>query len=173
MGSLADLLAKRRGVRNPQDQPPLTEKQVLAWADAHFKRTGRWPQRHNGAIAGSDGEIWQNVHQALVKGLRGFPGGSSLAQLLAEHRNARNLSRLPRLTVRQILAWADAHFARHRQWPKCRCLEQTIEDAPGELWFNIDQALRKGMRGLSDGSSLARLLARHRGVQYPKATRRS
>lgn len=173
VGSLADLLAKRRGVRNQQDLPPLTEKQVLAWADAYFEKTGQWPQRQNGEIPGSHGETWQNVDQAIVKGLRGFSGGSSLAQLLAERRNARNLSQLSRLTVRQILVWADAHFGRYDQWPKCRCLEQTIEDSSGERWFNIDQALRKGLRGLPNGSSLARLLAHHRGVQYPKATRRS
>jgi hypothetical protein len=161
MGSLAELLAIGREVMGE------------LWADAYFERTGQWPQRHNGEIPGSHGETWQNVDQAIVKGLRGFSGGSSLAQLLAERRNARNLSQLPRLTIRQILVWADAHFERYGQWPQCRCMEQMIEDSSGEQWFNIDQALRKGLRGLPGDSSLTRLLAQHRGVQYPKATRRS
>jgi len=173
VGSLAHLLVKHRGVRNVQSLPPLTEKQVLAWGDAYFKRTGHWPQRNNGEIPGSHGETWQNVDQALVKGLRGFSGGSSLVRLLAEHRNVRNLSELRHLTLRQILVWADAHFERYGHWPKCRCSEQTIKDSPGEQWFNVDQALRKGLRGLPGGSSLSRLLARHRGVRYPQSSSHS
>jgi hypothetical protein len=173
MGSLAHLLAKRRGVRNVQDLSLLTEKQVLAWADAYFKANGHWPQRSDGEIPGSQGETWHNVNQALVKGLRGFSGGSSLATLLTQHRKVRNTSRLPHLTLRQILLWADGHFERYGQWPKCRCREQTIEDSPGEQWFNIDQALRKGLRGLPGGSSLARLLAHRRAVPLPKVAKRA
>ena len=41
--SLPRLLAEQRGVRNVHGLPPLTEEQVLAWADAHHARTGRWP----------------------------------------------------------------------------------------------------------------------------------
>ena len=33
--SLAQLLAEQRGVRNVRQLPPLTEKQILEWADAH------------------------------------------------------------------------------------------------------------------------------------------
>jgi hypothetical protein len=29
----------------------LTESQVLAWADAHHGRTGRWPRQRSGAVA--------------------------------------------------------------------------------------------------------------------------
>jgi hypothetical protein len=42
--SLAQLLAQRRGVRNPADPPPLTTAQILAWADAH-KRMAKCPLR--------------------------------------------------------------------------------------------------------------------------------
>src|SRR5205823_3864337 len=41
--SLALLLAEHRGVRNFWSRPDLTIEQILAWADAHHQRTGRWP----------------------------------------------------------------------------------------------------------------------------------
>ncbi len=81
----------------------------------------------------------------------------------------RNVGRLPPLTEVQILAWADAHFAARDEWPTCRCPEQAIPGAHGERWFNVDQALRKGLRGLPGGSSLPKLLAEHRGVPNLKA----
>jgi hypothetical protein len=46
---------------------------------------------------------------ALRLGLRGLPGGSSLARLLDEQRRVRNVKNLPPLTEEQILAWADEH----------------------------------------------------------------
>ena len=48
---------------------------------------------------------------ALRKGVRGLPGGSSLAQLLRQRRRGQNASDLPPLTEDQILTWADAHRA--------------------------------------------------------------
>jgi hypothetical protein len=44
------------------------------------------------------------------------------------------------------------------RWPRCRGDGQ-ISGALAETWYNVDQALRVGLRGLSKGSSLARLLA--------------
>ncbi len=41
--SLPCLLAERRGVRNQGNLPQLTETQILAWADEHYRRTQRWP----------------------------------------------------------------------------------------------------------------------------------
>ena len=115
-------------------------------------------------IPGSGGETWGNVIQAVAKGLRGFPGGESLFDLLARHRGMRNVGHLPPLTARQILAWAETHHTAHSKWPTCRCQQQAIPDTGGERWFNIDQALRTGLRGLPGGSSLPKLLAKYRGV---------
>jgi hypothetical protein len=165
--SLARVLEEHRGVRNIANLPRLKVKDILRWADAYHERAGRWPRNENWfeSIPGSGGETWLSVHQALAKGLRGFPGGSSLTQLLTEHRGVRNVGKLPRLTAQQIVTWADAYHARTGQWPTCRCSPQLIEGSSGEKWFNVDQALRKGLRGLKRNSSLARLLARHRGVR--------
>jgi hypothetical protein len=123
------------------------------------------------ALAGGDlglrrGDVG-NVIQAIARGLRGFPGGTTL---FAEPRGARNVGRLPSLTERQILTWADDFFAAHGEWPTCRCPVQAIPGTPGERWFNVDQALRKGLRGLRGGSSLLKLLADHRRVPNRKAT---
>lgn len=170
--SLPRVLAEHRGVRNPQDLPPLSVGQVLAWADAFFQKTGEWPkQKHwREPIPDSGGETWGNVIQAVAVGLRGFNGDGTLFDLLAKHRGVRNVGNLPPLTEKQILAWADSYFAAHGEWPTCRCPEQTIPDTGGERWFNLDQVLRKGLRGLPGGSSLPKLLAKYRAVPNLKAS---
>lgn len=162
--SLARLLTHYRGVRNRKALPPYTEPQILAWADAHHRRTGRWPTAHEGPIEDAPGETWTAVGVALVKGLRGLPGGSSLAQLLAEHRARRNRRRIPLLSEDQILAWADAHRERTGEWPVID--GGPIEDAPGETWCGINHALNRGTRGLPGGTSLTRLLAARRGARH-------
>ena len=80
--SLAQLLAKHRGVRNKADLPRLTERAILAWARAYHKRTGRWPTDISGPVQAAPGETWKAVNLALFQGLRGLTGGSSLYQLL-------------------------------------------------------------------------------------------
>lgn len=168
--SLPQVQAEHRGVRNFADLPTLSVKQLLTWADAFHERTGEWPKQKHWpeAIPDSDGETWGNVIQAVAKGLRGFPGRETLFDLLAKHRRVRNVGHLPPLTERQILTWADAHRATHGEWPTCRCAEQIIPGTGGERWFNIDQVLRKGLRGLAGGSSLSKLLAKHRNVPNVK-----
>jgi hypothetical protein len=72
------------------------------------------------------------------------------------------------LTVSAILAWADAWRKRRRTWPKRH--HGPIPEAPlGTTWRQVDNALRHGHRGLPGRSSLARLLAAHRGVRNKQA----
>lgn len=160
--SLARLLAKHRGVRNPRGLPDLTERQILAWADRHRRRTGSWPrERGSGAIPEAPGETWRNVSEALRSGGRGLPGGSSLPRLLRKHRGVRNRGRLPRLTVRQILRWADAHRRRTGRWPTSQ--SGRILGTDGETWRGINNTLEREARGLRGRTTLADLLAKHRG----------
>jgi len=63
----------------------LTVEQILAWADAHHKRTRKWPSVNSGAVDDAPGETWVAINQALYKGGRGLPKGSSLSKLLVEH----------------------------------------------------------------------------------------
>ncbi len=161
--SLAQLLDERRGVRNKQNLTPLTEEQILQWLDSHKLRTGRWPTKQSGPISDAPGETWANVNAALVQGLRTLPGGSSLARLLAENRNARNTHTITQLTVDQILNWADEHHRRTGTWPKAA--SGIIPEVPGESWSNINAALVQGRRNLPGDSSLAQLLAENRSVR--------
>jgi hypothetical protein len=66
-------------------QPPPTVEQILAWADAHRGRTGKWPNANSGPVADAPGEDWGDIDIALYAGHRRLPGGSSLFQLLAAH----------------------------------------------------------------------------------------
>ncbi|MGO8744510.1 MAG: hypothetical protein ACLQNE_00840 [Thermoguttaceae bacterium] len=158
--SLPRLLVESRGVRSRCALPTLKHRQILDWADAHHKRTGKWPIAESGPVEGSMGETWKGIDHALRHGFRGIPGGTSLARLLHEYRGVPNKRDLPRLSVRQILAWADAHRQQTGEWP--HCTSGPIEGSSGETWGQLDQALAHGYRGLRGGSSLAKLLAKHR-----------
>jgi hypothetical protein len=160
--SLARLLAKHRGRQNRKALPTYTIRQILPWADAHKARTGRWPTKTSGQIPEAPGESWRAVEAALRGGIRGLRGGSSLAKLLAAKRGKRNRLSASRLTVRQILHWADTHHWQTGNWPTGD--SGAIQSSPGETWAAIDSALRRGKRGLRR-SSLAQLLARHRMVR--------
>ncbi len=164
--SLANILATHRNKRHPLQVPRLTFKQVLSWADDHHRRTGRYPLLTSGAVRGCSGTTWRNIQNALVVGYRGLRGNSSLAQLLEEHRGVRNIQRLPRLTIKQILKWADAHHKRTRRWPLA--LSGPIPRSGGETWTGIQVALSLSGRGLRSGNSIAKILDRHRGVRNNK-----
>jgi len=161
--SLAQLLADRRGYRNLKGLPRFRESTILAWADAYFARNQKWPTTKSGPIPQAPGETWTSVDSALWKGLRGLPGRSSLAQLLAERRGVRHTKRLPPFNVKTILAWADDYYRSHKKWPTH--LSGSIAQAPGETWGAVHSALQQGRRGLPNGSSLSRVLERYRGVR--------
>jgi hypothetical protein len=158
--SLARLLVEHRGRAALNGPPELTVAQILAWADAFHAAHGHWPKESSGAVADAPSESWGAISLALLNGMRGLAGGSSLARLLAERRGARNKQALPHLTIDQILAWADAHHAATGQWPSQN--SGPVQDAPGETWAAINSGLITGLRGLPGGTSLARLLDEHR-----------
>lgn len=161
--TLARLLAKHRGVRNPMGLPALTEDQIVEWADAHHSATGTWPLRTSGPIRATRGETWLGISQALVAGRRGLAGGSSLSRLLADRRGVRNIMALPLLKTEQVLVWADEHHRQTGRWPTQ--YSGPVIGAPGEVWGNVNAALTVGRRGLPGRSSLAKLLAEHRGAR--------
>src|SRR5205085_3010793 len=115
------------------------------------QHTGQWPRADSGVIAEADFDTWSAVNQALRVGVRGLPGGSSLARLLEEQRGVRNRKHLAPLTVRRILQWAEAHYRRSGRWPNSQ--SGSIPEAPGETWRRVDGALRNGARGHRGGSS--------------------
>ena len=62
--------------------------------------------------------------------------------------------------ISTVLPGVDLHHARTGTWPKQN--SGCVEDAQGEKWANLENALRIGLRGLSGGSSLASLINEHR-----------
>jgi hypothetical protein len=143
----------------PARKPHLTEALILGWADAHRARTGRWPDVRSGPVKGVPGQTWPALNQALARGGRGLPGGSSLARLLEERRGRRNRARAPRLTEGQVLRWADRHRARAGRWPTAS--SGPVAEAPGETWSAVASALYAGRRGLPGGETPGPFLRRH------------
>jgi hypothetical protein len=140
-------------------RPRLTYAQILEWADEYRRRTGRWPTQRAGRVPGG-GLTWAALTQALREGLRGLPGGDSLAGLLARERGAQPASgRYHResLTEEDILSWAEHHRALTGRWPSAA--SGVVAAAQEETWGALNQALIWGRRGLPGGTSLSRLLA--------------
>jgi phage-related protein len=161
--SLAKFLARHRGVRNKAGLPPLSVEQIKTWAEAHKTRTGRWPTVHSGRIQDAPGESWAAVHGALDSGLRGLPGGDSLARLLARECGRRNLADVPRLTLAGIRRWVLLHHELTGGWPTAQ--SGPIMGVPGETWAAVTNALQKGRRGLRAGATtLAQIVRRCREV---------
>ena len=142
-------------------KPPLTIDKILAWADAHHKRTGCWPTSRSGSIHGTRDENWNAVNHALCAGYRGLSRGLSLCKLLLKHRGKSAKPQRPVLTIDQILAWADAHHKRTGCWPTSR--SGSIHGTRDENWNAVDDALGAGHRGLPRGLLLRKLLLKHRG----------
>ena len=68
--SLARLLWRARGVRNPADPPPLADQQILSWADAHHERHNEWPTADVGRVIGDAEENWNAIDTSLRAGIR-------------------------------------------------------------------------------------------------------
>jgi hypothetical protein len=147
----------------PTRKPPLDIDVILSWADHHYSVTGKFPGAESGAVQADPSEDWGAINQALIAGVRGLPGGDTLARLLHRERGRRHPQLLPRLTEDCILTWAQAHCALTGTWPNQSA--GPVHGVPGEVWGNIEQALKRGHRGLPGGDSLARLLARRLGVR--------
>ena len=101
-------------------RPPLTVGQILAWADAHLARTGRWPAAASGPVEGAPGEAWGNIDNALRRGGRGLPGGDRLAGLLDRHRGRR----------RGRFSWAPAEDELVRALPPAEAAARTGRTLP-------------------------------------------
>jgi hypothetical protein len=117
-------------------QPPLTEAQVLAWADAHRGRTGLWPHAKSGPIPEAPGLTWAAVNMALHGGYRGLAGGDSLSRLLGRHRAAAS--------SRSWTPWTPAEDELVRTLPPAEVARRTGR-TPGAVYQ------RRRILGVSDG----------------------
>ncbi len=163
--SLVRLLAEHRGRPMGNRLPPLTVEQILAWADDHHEAQGCWPAPSWSRVAGAPTNIWNNINTKLSVGGRGLPGGTTLVRLLAQYRGRplRIGQKRPELTIALILRWADGYHKAHGRWPKQGA--GLVTGTSSDTWDNISKKVAEGGRGLPGGSTLARLLAEHRGVR--------
>ena len=138
---------------------PLSESQILRWADEHYGRTGKWPTAKNGGDVHETTNSWKAIDAALRGGYRGLPGGKSLDELINEERKNGKRNNL---TEDQILNWAKDWFQQTGKYPRDKPrLASDIIPGTYEKWSNISQCLRLGLRGLPGGSSLKQLLVKH------------
>jgi hypothetical protein len=79
--SLAALLKMYRGGSAQTAKSSLSVEQIVAWAQAHQRRTGKWPSANSGPVTDAPSENWRALNTALQEGLRGLPGGDSLSRL--------------------------------------------------------------------------------------------
>ncbi|MCW3096760.1 MAG: hypothetical protein JWL77_2378 [Chthonomonadaceae bacterium] len=165
--TLARLLIECRGAYDRSKVPQLDTEKILSWADDHYARTQSWPTSYSGPVTGTLDETWVRIDHALRRGMRGIMIKTSLSRLLAERRGVPHLLHQDDLTVEQILTWADAHHSRTGKWPTSTAGD--IPEAPHENWGRLDHCLIQGNRSLRGGSSIAKLLAEHRGVRNRKA----
>jgi hypothetical protein len=139
LGLAAGGCTSRRSTAMGWNRPKLTFTQILRWADSHHRGTGQWPETSSGGVKDNLNETWRRIDHALCLGLRGLPGGSSLARFLNEKRGVRKKQNLPRLTEEQILAWADSRRERTGRW--LRVAAGPVAKDPDEDWRNINMAL--------------------------------
>ncbi len=160
-------LRLKKQANKVKPKPPLEIATILKWIEAYRYRTGRWPTNRSGPITEAEfpNEDWRAINYALSVGSRGCPGGSSLSMLIAEHWLGRTGPRVrENWTEERILQLADAYFKEHGSWPNRKSGNIAGSPQSADTWLGINEALIQGNRGLAGGSSLARLLFKHRGV---------
>jgi group I intron endonuclease len=150
------------GGRHPNFREPLNETQIEAAARNWYIKNGEWPSRRTKReIPELPGESWEGVNDALRRGCRGLPEGSSLYKFLA-FRGFTNRCVKKNLTKDKIWEAAKSWYNHNGEWPSERT-KGKIPELPNENWSILDHALVRGLRGLPGGSSLPQLLA-SRGI---------
>jgi len=142
----------------------LTFKQLLGWIDSHHMRTGEWPHIESGRVAEAPDLAWATIHARLKKGDVEGARERSLTRILRDHRGIWDSRGSVRLSPALVLKWADQHFARTGEWPIT--LSGPVQGRKGEMWCNIDVAMRNARRGYPRRQSLSQLLQDQRGEMY-------
>ena len=78
----------------------LTTRKIIGWANAHYVRKGKWPTYRSGKVVEAPELDWSSIDGCLEFGGFGVPGGSSLAHLLAKHRDLESGRQAPPLSIR-------------------------------------------------------------------------
>lgn len=145
-------------------RPKLSEEYICDRAMIFFLKNEKWPKSESGLDEGGYcGDTWRAYSNGLSLGLRGLPGGSSLAKLLSSRFGVRNCKSRPRLSKSGILELASYHRSIFNAWPNIASGE-VKGGGQGDTWKIYDHCLREGQRGLPGGSSLAEILSEAYGA---------
>ncbi|MFH1971152.1 MAG: hypothetical protein ABIJ05_02080, partial [Patescibacteria group bacterium] len=100
-------------------------------------------------------DTWASIDSALLEGLRGLQGNSSLPKLLQERLGVKNHMNLPKYSKEQIFYWIKQYFAKYKKYPNRATgkIEFAKDKYKSDTWASVDVALRRGTRGLIEGSS--------------------
>lgn len=144
-------------------KPDLTVDLIVAAMKSHKRRTKEWPNLKSGDATIDFGfpETWSAVEVALSVGVRGLPGGTSIAKVRTEECGVEHRHGLALLTEELIWAAAQRFNARTGQWPTSASGDATEDFGHKRTWGGVDASLRLGGRGLPGGSALGQLLRAH------------
>ncbi len=168
MSSLQALLRKEKNAEsNRAIRLKLPEEEILKLLKGYNKRhPGKWPtETTKDPVLKKKGLSWRKIDRSLREGARGLPGGSSIAKFLTEKLGIRNGNRPGPISEDTIWSWAKAHKKATGAWPTRDSGD--VNGHPGEVWGNLDGALKNGSRGFPGGSSLKKLIEARRRKGRP------
>jgi len=88
--TLAKFIAENRPPLDvPPAKPHLTEEQILVWVDYYYELHGKYPSRNLNSrekIPNSNSDTWSGIDTALRTNGRGLRRKTTLAKLIAEHK---------------------------------------------------------------------------------------
>ena len=136
-------------------EKPLTEDFIVKAIKSYYEEHGKYPSCESGDASKYIGFkiTWSAIDTCLREGLRGLPGGSTLAQLKQDY----NLGIEPDLTEDLIVKAIKDYFEEHDKYPPCSSGDASKYIGFKITWLAIDRCLRDGNRGLPGGSSLFKL----------------
>ncbi len=157
---MSEILGSEAMERVGVEKPDLTEDNIFDAAAKYRTRMGEWPTVRSGdaSLDFPWPESWIAVNAALVNGSRGLSGGKSLPRLLEERASYINVHNRPALSCDEILSAASRFYGRTGRWPSQLSGDASEDFGRSETWVNVNSSLVSGNRGLSGGSSLAKLL---------------
>lgn len=148
----------------------LSEQFIADRAIEFFEENGQWPTERSGKVKnGYNKDTWAGYSSSLYNGTRGLPGGSSLPRLMAEMCKSPKRAFKEHITEDYIAEKAMSHYSMYGEWPN-QYSGKVYDGIPGDSWSGYNSSLRSGNRGLSGGSSLAKLLDTRFGV-FNRASR--
>lgn len=164
-GDTLSRLLQREGLQSAPRSQRLAVDDIWAAARAYHDQHGRWPSAATAGpvvVAGRTLLNWRSLDTAL-RSPPPFADAGSLSQLIQRRARAELDPRewptgIEPLTEALIVDAARRHHARTGRWPTADSGDGFKDFGFTLKWMDVNNALKKGLRGLPRHSSLARLL---------------